>query len=115
MYRDRDIPQPEEGAPPSPLQSGWLVAYRGKGDRLSGGALEREKGTVLRSERTASGWVFHLTDGTSVPASTVVGVAQTNDTGEVTAVWTVRAHGLDGERERPSVRPTVAHTPSLTK
>jgi len=47
--------------PESPLQYGWLIAYRDRQGRLRGGSDERERGTVQECRWDGRGWTIFLT------------------------------------------------------
>lgn len=83
----------------SPIQPGWLVAYRGPDGKLRGGCDDRAHATVQTGERREAAWTFTLTDGTVLPARAIVSVAQVAQNGRIVAAWTVRNFGLDGERQ----------------
>ena len=92
------VPGPEPAQLPTPpIQPGWLVTYRGSDGRLQGGDLDRDHGTVAGAEYGPRGWVFTLTDGSSIAFAGIHGVTKTAKDGRVLAAWTVRAHGHDGE------------------
>ena len=86
--------------PISPLQPGWLVAYRDREGRLCGGADDREHGTVQTCTWDGATWTVTLTDGQTLPLRAILSVGETDTEGRVVAAWTVRPHGYDGEGPR---------------
>jgi hypothetical protein len=86
-------------SPTAPLQSGWLVAYWNRHGTLCGGCDDREHGTVDRCVWDGRSWSVCLTDGQRLPITAIGSVGQTDPTGRLVAAWTVRAHGLDGQRD----------------
>lgn len=83
--------------PAPPLQPGWLVVYRDRRGTLCGGCDDRAHGTVRACQWQDHGWMVSLTDGQSLPLSTIRSVGQTHESGQLLAAWTVREHGYDGE------------------
>lgn len=91
-------PPPASGSE-IPILPGWLVAYRGPDGKLRGGWEERDHGTIRKGRFSDGGWIFTLTDGTEISVRAIVSVAQVALDGRVVAAWTVREHGLDGNRD----------------
>lgn len=84
-------------SPQSPLQRGWLVAYRDQSGRLCGGCDERDRGTVSRCEWDGTSWAVTVGTGEVIPIGRVVSVGKTAPDGRVVAAWRVKEHGHDGE------------------
>jgi hypothetical protein len=84
--------------PQAPVRASWLVAYRDRQGRLSGGSHDSQHGTVSSAQYGVSGWTFCLTDGHRISMKAIVSVAKTDEAGRVVAAWTVREHGLDGTK-----------------
>lgn len=84
--------------PIPPLQPGWLVVYRDQRGALCGGCDDRQHGTVDACRMDRNGWTLSLTDGQEMPLSVIRSVGQTDEAGQIIAVWTTREHGYDGER-----------------
>jgi hypothetical protein len=79
--------------PEPPLQLGWVIAYRDRGNRL-------HDGTVSRCDWTGNAWsgtpwTVRLMDGTRIPLARVTSVGIPGG-----AAWDVKRHGFDGEKER---------------
>ena len=89
----------EPTGPTTPLQPGWLVAYRDRRGVLCGGCEDRAHGTVGACRWEGKAWMVTLTDGQRLPLPAIQSVGQTDPTGHLVAAWTVRAHGLDGQRD----------------
>lgn len=92
-------PQSQSQRPICPIPAGRLITYRGADGRLRGGDLDRAQGTVAVSEYGVEGWTITLTDGQAVSLSDIRGVARLSSDGQVVEAWTVRAHGMDGNKE----------------
>jgi hypothetical protein len=86
----------EPAAQLSPLQPGWLVAYRDRRGALCGGCDDRQHGTVQECRWTAGAWTVHLTDGQEMPLSQVRSVGAVDHKGRLYGAWMVREHGYDG-------------------
>lgn len=82
----------------SPIHPGWLVAYRDRDGRLRGGCDDREHGTVKEGLRSNLGWVFTLTDGSTLTGKQILSVAEVGKDSQVLRAWLVHRHGLDGIR-----------------
>ena len=98
----RQSPCPDISTEPTliaPLQADWLVVYRDQKGVLCGGCDDRAHGTVDRCVWEGRSWSVCLTDGQRLPITAIRGVGQTDPTGRLVAAWTVREHGLDGQRD----------------
>lgn len=95
---------PASTAPIPPLQPGWLVTYRNRQGKLSGGSGDRAHGTVQECRWDSTGWTLYLTDGQQVSLSLIQAVGKADNMGHILAAWTVREHGIDGNRKSSDAR-----------
>lgn len=93
-------PQPVD-EPTSPLQPGWLVAYRNRAGVLCGGCDDRQHGTVNVCQWDGTGCTVELTDGQRLRLSAIRSVGKTDSAGQVVSAWMVREHGYDGAKPEP--------------
>ena len=84
-------------SPLPPLQSGWLVSYRGPAGALCGGCDDRVHGTIQGCIWHGMGWTVCLTDGHQLPLGAITAVTKTDPRGHTLGCWEVRRHGYDGE------------------
>jgi hypothetical protein len=76
------------------IHPGWLVVYRDPDGKLRGGVEDPAHGTIAHAEVGPQGWMFRLTDGTTLEATAVT---ETTADGGILAGWTTRQHGLHGK------------------
>jgi hypothetical protein len=82
-----------------PLQPGWVIGYRDRFGTLRGGFDELQRSTVIECQFNGLTWMVRLSGGEEVDLRSIKSVAKTNDDGAVSAAWTVREHGYDGEKK----------------
>lgn len=92
---DAGAPTPLSSLTP-PLQPGWRIVYRDDQWQLAGGSDDPDHGTVQSCQWDGVTVTVTLTDGQTIPLSRIRSVAALDDKGRLMGVWTVSAHGYDG-------------------